>query len=353
MSLINDALKKAQQQRSDPSAKPVFDNTPATPAIDNTPATPELTESTTSTPVTKPSPVANVTPKSSPFKPQGTTAPLPRPAPTQTSFKYPSAHTNPPTWKKDTTPATPATPSTPPSRFQTAGSASPHSRPSSSPSFKYQDSSTHKEPVSPMTLWLWLGGIALVLVSIGVILSVMNPPINNATPIVATAAAPKPSAEPPAAVSLPPAAPTPEPITPPAPTPAPAPAEAAPEVVSAAVNATPSPQPTAAPATVSLPTAAPVATATPTPAPAAALPPLYAPRPPTPVNPSARVQNFINRLRVTGIRLSDTGTKVILGDRLFKIGEIVDTNLELRLIKAEQGVLTFSDATGKTYIKVF
>jgi hypothetical protein len=27
--------------------------------------------------------------------------------------------------------------------------------------------------------------------------------------------------------------------------------------------------------------------------------------------------------------------------------------LELRLIKIEQGVLTFTDATGKTYIKLF
>ena len=91
----------------------------------------------------------------------------------------------------------------------------------------------------------------------------------------------------------------------------------------------------------------------PAPAATAALPPLYAPRPPSPVNPSARIQNFIDRLRVTGIRLSDKGTKVILGDRLFTIGEVVDNGLELRLIKAEQGVLTFSDANGKTYIKLF
>jgi len=360
MSLINDALKKAQRQRSDPSAIPIFDDTPATPDVDNSPATPELTESTTSTPVTKPSPVGDLTRKSNPVKPQG---PAPTPARSstpQTSFKYPTAHTSPPAWKKDATPATPATPGTPSQRYQTGGSASPHARPSTAPSFKYQDPSSQKEPVSPMTLWLWLGGIALVLISIGVTLSIMNAPIDPVNPTIANVAAPKPVAKRQAAVSPP--APAPQPITSPTPTATPALDEA---TTPPAVVATPASPQTAAeiPAIVSLPVATPVATATPpsatpapttaAPAPAAALPPLYAPRPPAPVNPTARVQNFVNRLRVTGIRLSDKGTKVILGDRLFTIGEIVDTNLELRLIKAEPNVLTFADATGKTYIKIF
>jgi hypothetical protein len=110
-----------------------------------------------------------------------------------------------------------------------------------------------------------------------------------------------------------------------------------------------------------LPVAVPVASAAtppaavpaPTPTPAAALPPLYAPRPPTTVNPSIRIQNFIDRLRVSGIRMSDRGSKVILNDRLFTAGELVDTGLELKLIKIEQGVLTFADSNGKKYIKLF
>jgi hypothetical protein len=84
-----------------------------------------------------------------------------------------------------------------------------------------------------------------------------------------------------------------------------------------------------------------------------ALPPIYAPRAPAPVNPSLRIQNFVDRLRVTGIRMSTTGSKVILGDRLFNLGDIVDSGLELRLVKVEEGVLTFADANGRTYIKLF
>jgi hypothetical protein len=83
------------------------------------------------------------------------------------------------------------------------------------------------------------------------------------------------------------------------------------------------------------------------------LPPIYAPRAPTPVNPGARIQSFIDRLRVTGIRMSTTGSKVIHNDRLFKAGDIVDPALDLRLLKIEEGVLTFADTNGKTYIKLF
>jgi hypothetical protein len=106
-------------------------------------------------------------------------------------------------------------------------------------------------------------------------------------------------------------------------------------------------QATAKPASAAVPQAV-------TPAPASvALPPLYAPRQPAPVNPSIRIQNFIDRLRVSGIRMSDTGSKVILNDRLFLAGETVDPNLELKLVKIEQGVLTFTDNNGKKYIKLF
>ena len=85
----------------------------------------------------------------------------------------------------------------------------------------------------------------------------------------------------------------------------------------------------------------------------AALPPLYAPRAPTPINPSARVQGFIDRIRVTGIRKSDTESRVILNYRMFKTGDVVDSGLEVKLVKIEDGVLTFADSNGKTYIKLF
>jgi hypothetical protein len=42
-----------------------------------------------------------------------------------------------------------------------------------------------------------------------------------------------------------------------------------------------------------------------------------------------------------------------MNDRLFSAGDIVDSVLELRLVKIEEGVLTFSDSSGKKYLKLF
>jgi len=127
--------------------------------------------------------------------------------------------------------------------------------------------------------------------------------------------------------------------------------ESAPTPVSTpVVKAQPQPEP--AP-TVSLPAAKPAAAPVPPKPAPTVLPPLYSPRAPTPVNNSARVQNFIDRLRVSGVRISGRGSKVILNDRLFSAGDVVDPTLELKLTKIEDGVLTFTDTNGKNYLKLF
>lgn len=129
------------------------------------------------------------------------------------------------------------------------------------------------------------------------------------------------------------------------------------------INSAPAPQakpePTAPRAeptpTVSFPLA-PTAETSVTPAPRpppTVLPPLYAPKAPTPINNSARIQSFIDRIRVAGVRISPNGSKVILNDRLFSAGEVVEPMLELKLAKIEDGVLTFSDQNGKLYLKLF
>jgi len=291
MSLINDALKKAQQQRADDAAAPA--------------RPPAVTPTTTPAPVHTPSP------------------------------------------------ATAATRATSPSRLQEQ--PRPVARPVTTPSIRYQTSSP-KDPVSPKTLWLCLGAIALVLVSVGITMTLT-----------------KKTAEPVAVAKSLPVQPTPRPVSPartvgstsalgvqPVELPAPtiAPVEAAPApVVSLPVAAPAQPTP-AAPAPVQAVAADTPAVSLPanaaTPAPSAsALPPIYAPRAPTPVNPSAHIQNFIDRIRVTGIRRSDTGSRVILNYRMFKTGDTVDSGLEVKLIKIEDGVLTFADSSGKTYIKLF
>ncbi len=83
------------------------------------------------------------------------------------------------------------------------------------------------------------------------------------------------------------------------------------------------------------------------------LPPIYAPRAPTPVDNATRIQGFIERLRVTGVRISERGNKVILNDRLFSTGDTVNPGLELKLTKIEPGVITFTDSSGRNYIKLY
>lgn len=94
-----------------------------------------------------------------------------------------------------------------------------------------------------------------------------------------------------------------------------------------------------------------VAPATPPdPAPVAVTPPPDAA--PT-IKLGTRVQSFIDRLRVTSIRISDTGNKAILNDRLFRVNDLVEPTLGLRLTAIEPSVLTFTDENGATYLRHF
>ncbi|MBK9989982.1 MAG: hypothetical protein IPP19_04385 [Verrucomicrobia bacterium] len=312
MSLINDALKKAQQARADQTLPPTEPTPPVTPLDSPTPD-----------------------------------APRPSPPP----VNRPQLPPHPPiTWRAPNTPSVAKPPS----------------------SIRYESEPPRKKS-SLSIFWLSLGTIAVIAISVR--LTVMftrseaepttttKPAAVAATPTPvaaepqATAKAPKTETPSPAttlAVQLPSEQPalirTPE-LTPVATASTP---ETAPAITFPNQPATAKPE-TAAPV-VSMPTA-PAATAVAMPPAATAatssLPPIYAPRAPAAVNPSARIQSFIDRLRVSGIRMSTTGSKVILNDRLFKAGDMVDPTLELRLVKIEQGLLTFSDLNGKQYIKLF
>lgn len=81
------------------------------------------------------------------------------------------------------------------------------------------------------------------------------------------------------------------------------------------------------------------------------------PAPPKPVvlapvaNP--RVYEFLETLRVSGIRASETDPKVIMNDRVFRINDLVDRATQLRLTRVESSSLTFVDGTGFEYRKTF
>lgn len=81
-------------------------------------------------------------------------------------------------------------------------------------------------------------------------------------------------------------------------------------------------------------------------------PPLAKPAVPVPVaNP--KVYEFLENLRVAGIRVSDTDPKVIMNDRVFRLNDLVDRATQLRLIRVDASTLTFVDASGYEYKKNF
>ncbi len=115
----------------------------------------------------------------------------------------------------------------------------------------------------------------------------------------------------------------------------------------------PRPIPTPSPAPSSPVPAAPTPKA-PTNAPAAAAPAPVAPAPPAaPPQPNLRVYAFLDGLRVNGIRASATDPRVFMNDRIFRINDIVDRDLGLRITAIDTTGLKFEDEAGVSYTKTF
>ena len=70
-----------------------------------------------------------------------------------------------------------------------------------------------------------------------------------------------------------------------------------------------------------------------------------------PSKPDPKILAYLDAMQVAGVRLSDTGGKVLMNDRVFRQGEIVDHLLGLRLIKVGSDLLTFVDERGVIYTK--
>ncbi len=140
--------------------------------------------------------------------------------------------------------------------------------------------------------------------------------------------------------------------------------------VAPATATTPEPQATAAPV-VAMPTIAadaPVEVKTepvvseqvevePEPAPIVIAQPLPEPPPPaapaTVIRPDVNVYTFIDGLQVMGVRFSGASSKVLMNNRVYRVNDIVDRPLGLRLTAVTENSLTFVDANGASYIKNF
>ena len=67
----------------------------------------------------------------------------------------------------------------------------------------------------------------------------------------------------------------------------------------------------------------------------------------------AKLAEIVDALRVTGIRPAGVDSKVLLNDRVFRLGDVVDLAHGVRLTGATANSLTFSEPSGLVYTRNF
>jgi hypothetical protein len=147
----------------------------------------------------------------------------------------------------------------------------------------------------------------------------------------------------------------------PAPTPPQQQAAAPRIVIQAPALAVSAPPATPVPTAVPTPTAAP--SPTPTPAPVVQAPVVQAPPPaaatsPAPIAAASQghtdmVQGIVDAFHISGVRMAGAGSKALVDGHVYKLNDVVDKSLGLRLVKVDEDHLTFSDKEGNTYVRSF
>lgn len=91
------------------------------------------------------------------------------------------------------------------------------------------------------------------------------------------------------------------------------------------------------------------------PIPPSAPPVVAAPPPPPPPPPkfSPKAISFVDNLRIAGIRASATDSKVLMNDRVYRNGDIVEYELGLKLTEITANSLTFENESGARYTRNF
>ena len=63
------------------------------------------------------------------------------------------------------------------------------------------------------------------------------------------------------------------------------------------------------------------------------------------------ILSYLDKLRVTGVRAAGTDSKVLMNDRVYRVNDMVDYELGLRLTGVNTVALTFIDDNGIAYTK--
>lgn len=190
----------------------------------------------------------------------------------------------------------------------------------------------HSQPsgFNPLLLGLGAGAVLFVL---GLVIFLLRSPATPArSPAVATAPVSAPTPARPAAPPAPASAPTAFVLTIPQVTPP--------------NNASPVPPVAPAHSTAVQSPTTPAAAAAPAPAP-------VTPPPNVPPKMELKAITFIETMRVTGIRASATDSKVLMNDRVYRPGDIVEHVLGLKLTAITANSLTFEDEKGARYTRNF
>ena len=69
--------------------------------------------------------------------------------------------------------------------------------------------------------------------------------------------------------------------------------------------------------------------------------------------PDLRIQTFVDAIKVAGIRSSGAESKVLMNDHVYRMNDIVDRSLNLRLVDVQTDSLTFVDENNVVYVKNF
>ncbi len=65
-----------------------------------------------------------------------------------------------------------------------------------------------------------------------------------------------------------------------------------------------------------------------------------------------RAVQFIDNIKVAGIRASATDAKVLMNDRVYRIGSVVEADMGLKLVGITANSLTFEDERGARYTRI-
>lgn len=175
--------------------------------------------------------------------------------------------------------------------------------------------------------WMVIFAAAAALIVVSVVVTVYL--VNRPAPRPAPPTHPRPATPPPANLD------TPSPV-----------------IIAPPLAPAPAPTPAAEPTRSMLPT-----TGATTEAPAAAVsaqaPASITPTPANGVVDVVAAQNFVDAIRVAGIRSSGNESKVLMNDRVYRVNDIVERALGLKLIKVSSDALTFADPNGTVYVKNF